>query len=764
MLKVMMMSTLQQTGNPAGPAVTRPINRGKVYRRRSANELIPQEIAVKKNVSVFVEMFSALVFFAALLLTPPAAFAALTEFFAATGKLSLSVDGAGSNSASHIAEVDKPNASATVRAAFVLAASTGFSGRVLNNGDVTINGTPINWDAQVSGAINNSNHLADVTSIVKPTVDAAAAGRVAFTFTEVATVGIEGEILVVVFDDPLQTADTTVSLLFGAQNIAGDTFSITLAQPIDPNAAGALADMGLGISFGFQPSGQFSLVNVNGQRLTTSAGGQDDGGSFNGGLITVGGLDDSNANPNPTAPPTSFRTDDELYSLLPFITSSDTTISVFSQNPSNDDNIFFAYFHLSGAAIVGEGIVLSPTSATNPLGTQHTVTAKVTDNTGAPIQGELVTFNVIAGPNAGDNGTGTTNVNGDATFTYTGDGGAGTDQIQASFVDSSGQVQTSNTVTKDWTTAANTPPVADPQSVTTTEDTPKLITLTGSDVDNDPLTFTIVTPPQNGTLSQLVPASNSQLSRAKRRLKARLQKEKKRPGTVASALRSKQLTAIIQATVANSVTYTPNLNYNGPDSFTFIVNDGTVDSPPATVNITVTPAQDAPEIQNLTFARRDSPDPGYSTPGIAALLEFRDIDDDFDRLNVTLLKAKNKPKGCGPDVVESDEESIFPFSENRTDPDANPFDFEATEIKTVEIGPKAMAVAAAQGCSITLEITAFNIRGVDLAQHGSNVLSGTFSIDSDTATTTATLSKQSSSSNQLRSGNGTKKIAAPVIR
>jgi hypothetical protein len=724
-------------------------------------------LVVKKTTSIFGRTFSALVLFSALLLPTPPAFAALNQFFSATGKLSLSVDAGGSNGVSgHIIEVEKPNASATVQKAFVLAASAGFSGRVLNNGDVTINGTPINWDAQVSGPIGNSNHLADVTSIVKPTVDAASPGRTSFTFTEVNAGGIDGEILVVVFDNPLQTADTTISLLFGAQSILGDTFSITLGQPIDPNASGALADMGLGISFGFQPSGQFSLVNVNGQRLTTSAGGQDDGGSFNGGLITVGGLDDSDANPpNPNAtdttcgPPSAPLCDDELYSLLPLITAADTSISVFTQNPSNDDNIFFAYFNLSGAAIVGEGIVLSPTSATNPVGTQHTVTAKVTNNTGTPIQGEVVTFNVISGPNAGVNGTGTTNSNGDATFTYTGNGGTGTDQIQASFVNSQQNTQTSNTVTKDWTATANTPPVADPQSVTTPEDTPKLITLTGSDADNDPLTFTIVTPPANGTLSQPVPATSTQKSRAKRQVKARLQKEKKKPGTIASTLRSKQLAAIIQATVANAVTYTPNLNYNGPDSFTFIVNDGTVDSPPATVNITVTPAPDNPEIRNLTFARRDSPDPGYTTPGIAALLEFRDIDDDFDRLNVTLLKARNVPKGCGPDVIASDETSIFPFSENRTDPDADPFDFEATEIKAVEIGPEAMAVAAAQGCNITLQITAFNIRGVDLAQNGSNVLSGTFSIDSDTGAPTAPLS------NRLRSGSkAPKKIAAPVFR
>ena len=41
-------------------------------------------------------------------------------------------------------------------------------------------------------------------------------------------------------------------------------------------------------------------------------------------------------------------------------------------------------------------------------------------------------------------------------------------------------------------------------------------------------------------------------------------------------------------------TYTPAANYNGPDSFTFKANDGTVDSNIATVSITVTAVNDAP--------------------------------------------------------------------------------------------------------------------------------------------------------------------------
>src|SRR5262249_22013356 len=42
------------------------------------------------------------------------------------------------------------------------------------------------------------------------------------------------------------------------------------------------------------------------------------------------------------------------------------------------------------------------------------------------------------------------------------------------------------------------------------------------------------------------------------------------------------------------VTYTPAANYNGPDSFTFKANDGTVDSNVATVTITVDAVNDAP--------------------------------------------------------------------------------------------------------------------------------------------------------------------------
>jgi hypothetical protein len=104
-------------------------------------------------------------------------------------------------------------------------------------------------------------------------------------------------------------------------------------------------------------------------------------------------------------------------------------------------------------------------------------------------------------------------------------------------------------VTFDWTvTHTNRAPVANSQAVTTTEDSATGITLTGSDPDGETLSYSIGTGPAHGILSGSAP----------------------------------------------SLTYTPALNYNGPDSFTFRVNDGTTNSSLATVAITVTGVADSP--------------------------------------------------------------------------------------------------------------------------------------------------------------------------
>lgn len=109
-----------------------------------------------------------------------------------------------------------------------------------------------------------------------------------------------------------------------------------------------------------------------------------------------------------------------------------------------------------------EGIVLTPAFDINPEGTTHTVTATLRDNLANPVVGVTVTFEVISGPNTGDTGTAVTDSNGEASFTYTGDGGAGTDIIEGSFTDSNTQELRIDTAEKLWD---GTPPTCYLQTV-----------------------------------------------------------------------------------------------------------------------------------------------------------------------------------------------------------------------------------------------------------------------------------------------------------
>ena len=91
-------------------------------------------------------------------------------------------------------------------------------------------------------------------------------------------------------------------------------------------------------------------------------------------------------------------------------------------------------------------------------------------------------------------------------------------------------------------------PTAEPQEVTTGQDTEVAVTLTGSDVDDDPLTFEIVDGPGHGQLTGTPP----------------------------------------------EVTYTPEAEYFGGDGFTFRAHDGQEYSEPAEVSVTVRRANRAP--------------------------------------------------------------------------------------------------------------------------------------------------------------------------
>jgi len=107
------------------------------------------------------------------------------------------------------------------------------------------------------------------------------------------------------------------------------------------------------------------------------------------------------------------------------------------------------------------------------------------------------------------------------------------------------------TIINDDFPEANKAPIAYAINVTVDEDTNVTIELNVSDEENSDLTFIIQSNPTNGTFSGEAP----------------------------------------------SLVYTPVTDFAGSDSFTYLVNDGELNSSIATVNITVTNVNDAPEIR-----------------------------------------------------------------------------------------------------------------------------------------------------------------------
>lgn len=400
--------------------------------------------------------------------------------------LALSIDGLGTNNpAGGPIRVEKSNAGETVRAAYLFAATTGGSEYAPENGDVTLNGNGLEWEPThtipTTPGVGAYNAVANVTSIVAPVVDAAPTGLVDLTVAEgQKTFSYDGEILAVILEDPAVNEARSLTLLYGAQEATGDTFHVGLAEPIDLAEPGFALNLSLGISYGYQPAGQYSIVEVNGKLMTSSAGGQDDceekysatpdwAACGNGELLTVGGIGDTTEDPpNPEATDETCenaagegapRCDDELYSLLPFVASGESTISFFTDNPSDNDNIFFGALEVhGGAAVIGEGVTLSPVSGTNTVGESHTVTASVQNATGEAIEGAKVHFQVVSGPNEGLSAEASTSSTGKALFTYS-SSSAGVDHIVASFTNSAETKFESNAVSEAWTTAtpATTP-------------------------------------------------------------------------------------------------------------------------------------------------------------------------------------------------------------------------------------------------------------------------------------------------------------------
>jgi hypothetical protein len=120
-----------------------------------------------------------------------------------------------------------------------------------------------------------------------------------------------------------------------------------------------------------------------------------------------------------------------------------------------------AYLLIAGSGITSgaPNLDLNPQQATNPVGSQHTLTAKVTNDNGSPRSGVTVEF-VVTGANAGAAGACVpanckSDANGQVRFTYTGRN-QGQDTINAT-ITINGSTQTA-TASKTWTAVQPPPP------------------------------------------------------------------------------------------------------------------------------------------------------------------------------------------------------------------------------------------------------------------------------------------------------------------
>ena len=236
----------------------------------------------------------------------------------------------------------------------------------------------------------------------------------------------------------------------------------------------------------------------------------------------------------------------------------------------------------------------------------------------------------------------------------------------------------------------NVAPTAGEQSITTLEDTSVNITLTATDNDEDPLTYTVVTQPSHGTLSGTAP-NLAYLPQANYHgfdtfaFKANDGQSDSNIATVSVTLISVNDTpvandhsvitsedtptngslsardadgdgltfvlatdgnkgaTIITNPLTGAFTYTPDENANGTDTFTFKVNDGASDSNMATVTVAIVPVNDVPMADNQSVTiDKDTP--------ISVTLTGRDPDGDALTYYVVTLPSNGNLSGAAPDL------------------------------------------------------------------------------------------------------------------
>lgn len=254
--------------------------------------------------------------------------------------------------------------------------------------------------------------------------------------------------------------------------------------------------------------------------------------------------------------------------LLPAMKTMDVIWSpgVVGAYPVYDARHFLTTNQVSGGGMlvnleVGEGVP-GPTVVDDVYETPRDTVLEVPapgvldNDTGALITAELVTGAL----------NGVVELNPDGSFTYTPDPGySGPDAFTYRAFDGAVYSAAAATVFITVTAGDNNPPIAVDDEAVTTMDTEVIIDVLANDTDADldPLTVSAVTQGMHGMVT------NNGMN----------------------------------------VTYMPDAGFVGSDSFTYTANDGTADSDPATVRVTVNPPPSPPPVavdDNATTQRNES--------------------------------------------------------------------------------------------------------------------------------------------------------------
>lgn len=366
----------------------------------------------------------------------------------------------------------------------------------------------------------------------------------------------------------LETAEDT-ALNFTLQGTEPSGLSLTYAFSSTPSNGQVTLN---GAQATYNPNANYNGTDTFGY-IATSTSGSSTVGVIS---ITITPVDDE-----PSTMDANATTDEDNAVDITFdvteVDGQDVTFSV-TNNPSNGsvaisgsvatytpnqdwngtDQFNFQVEDASAKRILNTATATIIVNPVNDAPTVENVTAQMDENkvdgryqpvtitlAGADVDGDNLSYAIIDNPSNGTvqaDGTATViytpnqDYNGEDTFTYKANDGT---------VDSDKNATVTVTIN-----AIDDVPVVSNVNESTDEDTALTITLPETDVDNQSLTYTIISNVSNGS-------------------------------------------AVI---AGNQVTYTPSANYNGTDTFTFKANDGTNDSNIATATFTINPVNDAPEV------------------------------------------------------------------------------------------------------------------------------------------------------------------------